>query len=221
MRQLDIKGAYLNGKLEEEIFMRQPEGFDDGSGRVCKLKLSLYGLKQAGRVWNKTINSHLSNMGYTRTNADPCVYYKHSSGKIVILTLWVDDIIMVGDNKDGIEATVTELKKLFEVKDLGEPKLLLGIQIIRDRTAKTITLSQKNYINTILSRFNYSKVTLWEVVTPGSGGKDTYRPSQVALSSQYGWHMFRSICHSFQVASYHPFQVVIPLPVVFGGSIIS
>jgi len=159
MRQLDIKGAYLNGELEEEIYMRQPEEFDDGSGRVCKLKRPLYGLKQAGRVWNKNINSQLTTFGYTRTNADPCVYYKLTHGKSVILTLWVDDIIMVGDAKEEIEDTVRRLGKHFEIKDLGDPRLLLGIQINRDRQNKTITLSQQNYITAVLERFGYSNLS--------------------------------------------------------------
>ena len=74
--QIDIKGAYLNGKLEEEIYMDQPEEFNDGSGHVCHLKRPLYGLKQAGRIWNKTIDEELATLSFTHTNADPCVYYK-------------------------------------------------------------------------------------------------------------------------------------------------
>jgi Reverse transcriptase (RNA-dependent DNA polymerase) len=138
--------------------MDQPEGFNDGSGRVCRLKSPLYGLKQAGRIWNKKLNAQLTTLGFTRTNADPCVYYRGFKGKTTILTVWVDDIILCGDSPHDIDNTVNELQKVFEIKDLGEPKLLLGIQIIRDRKAKTITISQRNYINTILERFNYSKL---------------------------------------------------------------
>lgn len=138
--------------------MEQPEGFNDGSGRVCRLKLPLYGLKQAGRMWNKKLNAQLTTLGFNRTNADPCVYYNNQDGKITILTVWVDDIILCGDSESRIDTTVSALKKIFEVKDLGEPKLLLGIQIIRNRKLKTITISQRNYINTILERFNYSKI---------------------------------------------------------------
>lgn len=156
MRQLDIKGAYLNGVLEEELYMRQPEGFDDGTGRICKLKRALYGLKQAGRVWNKKLNSTLLAMGYTRTDADPCVYTKVKGDITVVLTVWVDDLILCGNSQVEIDRTVAELGKSFEVKDLGEPKLLLGIQITRNAKAGTVTLSQRNYINTILHRFGYS-----------------------------------------------------------------
>ncbi|KAG8786664.1 hypothetical protein FRC15_010949 [Serendipita sp. 397] len=158
MRQLDIKGAYLNGVLDEEIYMRQPEGFDDGSSRVCKLRLSIYGLKQAGRVWNKTLHATLTNLGFNRIDADPCVYKLATSNKTTILTVWVDDIILCGNSTSDIDKTVKALGQIFEVKDLGEPKLLLGIQIIHDKTANTITLSQTNYINTILERFDYRKL---------------------------------------------------------------
>jgi transposase InsO family protein len=158
MRQLDIKGAYLNGVLEEELYMHQPDGFNDGSGRICKLKLALYGLKQAGRVWNKKLHDTLSKLDFTRTDADPCVYTKIINGFSTVLTVWVDDLIICGDAPQEIDATVKSLKNMFEIKDLGEPKLLLGIQIIRDDKTGTITLSQKNYIDTILNRFGYSKL---------------------------------------------------------------
>jgi hypothetical protein len=158
MRQLDIKGAYLNGVLEEEIYMRQPDGFDDGSGRICKLKRALYGLKQAGRIWNKTLHSTLTTMGYSRTHADPCVYTKIKDDITIVLTVWVDDLIICGNSEVEIDKTVAGLGKAFEVKDMGEPKLLLGIQITRDAKAGTIKLSQQNYIKTILDRFGYSNV---------------------------------------------------------------
>lgn len=148
----------LNGVLEEEIYMHQPDGFNDGSGRICKLKLALYGLKQAGRVWNKRLHEILTNLGFIRTDADPCVYTKIANGFSTILTVWVDDLVICGDSPQEIDTTVKSLSKILEIKDLGEPKLLLGIQIVRNDKTGTITLTQKNYIDAILERFGYSKL---------------------------------------------------------------
>lgn len=147
MRQIDPKGAYLNGGLEEGIYMDQPEGFNDGSGQVRHLKSLLYGLKQAGRIQNKKLNAQLTTLGFNRTNADPCICYKDFEGKTTILTVWVDDIILCGGSPHEIDNMVNKLQEVCEIKDLGEPKLLLGIQIIHDRKAKTITISQRNYIS--------------------------------------------------------------------------
>ena len=71
---MDVKGAYLNGHLEEEVYMHQPDGFEDGTGRVCCLIKTLYGLKQSGREWNKELNSHLMSQGFEQLKADPCTY---------------------------------------------------------------------------------------------------------------------------------------------------
>jgi hypothetical protein len=101
LHQYDVESAFLNGKLDEELYMAQPEGFDDGSGRVCKLSKAIYGLKQASRVWNEEINKTLINSGYTRLAADPCVYVKRGAdSQLAILTIWVDDIL-IATNSPG------------------------------------------------------------------------------------------------------------------------
>ena len=102
IHQLDIKGAYLNGILRECVYMRQPEGYDDGTGRVCLLVKTLYGLKQAGREWNKELDTKLRKKGYLRLRSDPCVYIWRVEGDFVIITVWVDDMLLF--------ATTIELK---------------------------------------------------------------------------------------------------------------
>lgn len=77
LRQLDVKDAYPNGELQEEIYMCQPEGYNNGSGRVCRLHKTLYGLKQAGRAWNTKFNGEIISLGFTRTTSDPCVYTRN------------------------------------------------------------------------------------------------------------------------------------------------
>ena len=98
LRSVDISHAYLNGELEEEIFMQQPEGFEVGGPEyVCRLRKSLYGLKQAGRVWNKTLHSVLSSMGFTRAESDHGLYIYHRDGVRILMPVFVDDITLAGN----------------------------------------------------------------------------------------------------------------------------
>jgi hypothetical protein len=153
IQQLDVKGAYLNGDLQEEIYMRQPEGFDDGSGRVCRLYKTLYGLKQSGREWNRKLNTILTEFGFERSRADYCVYTRHQNGGTAIITVWVDDLLVLMKDKREMDELKERLKSKLEINDLGEPKLIIGLEIDRDRERRTIKISQKNYIEKILHQY--------------------------------------------------------------------
>ena len=151
LRQFDIKGAYLHGELKEEIYMRQPPGYSDGTGRVCVLKRSLYGLKQAGNVWNHALNSKLEDLGFIQLKSDYCCYIRWIDQGYTILLVWVDDIIATSSEdalNDRIEA---ELKDNFETKSLGQPKFILAIQLAQNHNS--IALSQSHYIDALLERF--------------------------------------------------------------------
>jgi hypothetical protein len=97
INQMDVKGAYLNGNLKEEVFMHQPDGFEDGTDRVCRLIKTIYGLKQAGREWNKELNSRLKDQGFRQLKADPCAYIRETDDHIEIITVWVDDLLLFTD----------------------------------------------------------------------------------------------------------------------------
>ena len=117
-----MKIAFLHGNLEEEIYMMQPEGFEvKGKERmVCRLKKSLYGLKQAPRQWYKKFDSFMVSHEYRRTSADPCVYFrKFDDGNFIILLLYVDDMLIVGQDAMMIAKLKDELSKSFDMKDLG------------------------------------------------------------------------------------------------------
>ena len=157
LEQLDVKTAFLHGDLKEEIYMDQPEGFKvkGKEHMVCKLKKSLYGLKQAPRQWYKKFDSFMVGHEYTRTNADHCVYVrKFPNGKFVILLLYVDDMLIVGQDAGVIGNLKKDLFKSFDMKDLGPARQILGMQILRDRKAKKLWLSQEKYIERVLERFN-------------------------------------------------------------------
>ena len=136
-----MKTSFLHGDLKEEIYMDQPEGFKvKGKERmVYKLKKSLYGLKQAPRHRYKKFDSFMVGHEYTRTNADHWVYVrKFPNGKFAILLLYVDDMLIVGQDVGVIGNLKKDLLKSFDMKDLGPARQILGMQILRDRKAKKL-----------------------------------------------------------------------------------
>ncbi|KAL5821663.1 hypothetical protein ACOSQ3_023545 [Xanthoceras sorbifolium] len=160
VEQLDVKTAFLHGDLDEEIYMEQPEGFQvKGKEKsVCRLKKSLYGLKQAPRQWYKKFDSFMEKNEYNRTTADHCVFIKKfSDGDFIILLLYVDDMLIVGQDIGKINRLKKELSKSFAMKDLGPAKQILGMRITRNRQNRRIWLSQERYVEKVLERFNMSK----------------------------------------------------------------
>ena len=99
---MDVKGAYLNSKLAEEIYMRQPEGFDNKTEHVLKLHRALYGLKQAGQAWHQKLQDMLLNLGYTQSSADECVYIRQSGSHIEIISVYVDNLGLFANLKQGM-----------------------------------------------------------------------------------------------------------------------
>ena len=155
LEQLDVKTAFLHRELEEEIYMLQPEGFKEKGNLVCRLTKSLYGLKQAPRCWYKRFDSFIIGLRYSRLSSDPCTYYKRfGDNDFIILLLYVDDMLVVGPNKDRVQELKAQLAREFDMKDLGPANKILGMQIHRDRKDRKIWLSQKNYLRKVLRRFN-------------------------------------------------------------------
>ncbi|KAE8725120.1 Polyadenylate-binding protein 7 [Hibiscus syriacus] len=144
LEQLYVKTTFLHGDLEEEIYMRQPEGFieADKKNLVCRLKKSLYGLKQAPRQRYKKFVSFMGSSGFTRCQADHCCYIKRFDNNFIILLLYVDDMLVAGSNMQEIIHLKQKLSKLF------------AMRIKRDTKSGTLMLSQAEYINKVLSRFN-------------------------------------------------------------------
>jgi len=157
VHQMDVKTAFLNGELNEEIYMQQPDGFviEGQEGKVCKLLKSLYGLRQAPKQWHEKFNTTLTSVGFVVNEADKCVYYRHGGGEGVILCLYVDDILIFGTNLKVIEEVKSFLSQNFEMKDLGVADVILNIKLLRDDEGG-ITLLQSHYVDKILSRFGYS-----------------------------------------------------------------
>ncbi|KAI3755705.1 hypothetical protein L1987_55511 [Smallanthus sonchifolius] len=154
VHQMDVKTAFLNGNLEEEIYMEQPEGFVaiGQEKKVCKLVKSLYGLKQAPKQWHQRFDHVMLDAGFKINECDICVYVKDTSNGYVILCLYVDDMLIAGSDEKIITSTKNMLKARFDMKDMGFADLILGVKITR--TQNGLVLSQSHYVDKILEKFN-------------------------------------------------------------------
>lgn len=152
VHQMDVTTAFLNGKLDEQIYMRQPHGFEEGN-RVCKLNKSIYGLKQASKAWNDRFHEFVSRIGFKRCINDTCLYVKEREGEKVFLLLYVDDILVICRSLDVISVIKKLLKSEFKMQDMGEARTFLGLKIERDVLQGRMTLSQKQYAKQLLKRF--------------------------------------------------------------------
>ena len=157
LRSVDISHAFLNGDLEETIYMRQAEGFHIGTpNTVCCLRKSLYGLKQAARQWNKKLHDAFASMGFKRLESDRSIYILLRGDVRIIVPIFIDDITFASSDSAQIDSAVKELSSHFKLRDLGPTSFLLGVEIIRNRTKRTISLSQRQYIIDALERFGMS-----------------------------------------------------------------
>ena len=156
--QMDVQSAYLNAPLTEEVYMRLPEGLAAAGERhlVCKLKKSIYGLKQAGREWNKHVDAALKSLGFIQILADACIYVYQRGNVIVINSLYVDDLLLCSNNRGRLNIVKQELEDRYQMTDLGEARYVLGIEIRRDRKARTLSILQVGYVKEILERFQMS-----------------------------------------------------------------
>lgn len=153
MRQLDVKTAYLHGKLDEVVYMEQPAGAAV-DGMVCKLNKSIYGLKQSGRTWYRTLDAVLLKQGYRRLESERCVYLLEKGNERIVLSVYVDDMLMFATTQQGLQDAMNKLGKEIQLKDLGEPRYILGIEVHRDNDNNRLTLTQRKHIDDLLKRYN-------------------------------------------------------------------
>lgn len=149
IEQMDIKTAFLCGEIEEEVYVEQPTGMDDGTGRVCKLKRALYGLKQSPRIWYKTLATHLATLGFHPLGADLSVFIKGTT----IIAVYVDDLLLSGPKMSDIKILKGQLSERFQMSDLGPCSYYLGMAVTRNRQNRIIQLSQTAYVEKILREY--------------------------------------------------------------------
>ncbi|KAJ0495264.1 putative RNA-directed DNA polymerase [Helianthus annuus] len=151
--QMDVNNAFLYGMLSEDVYMVQPQGYSSNDNRVCKLVKSLYGLKQAPRQWNEKLTSVLTSMGFVQSMCDYSLFVLSKSDVFVVLLVYVDDIVITGNNKAAIEHVKNSLRENFHIKDLGLLRYFLGIEVLYSNNS--ICLSQRKYCLELLNEFGY------------------------------------------------------------------
>lgn len=162
--QVDVNNAFTESYLREDIYMKPPPVVIIKPGQAIKILRSMYGLKQAARDWNQCCISKLLKLGFTQSQADPCLLI-HSEKKLVLL-VYVDDILLACKSADQISWFKLAFGKVFKIKDLGEVQKVLGIRVTRDRVKGTLRLDQTHHVREVLRRLNMTKDKEYPVKLP-------------------------------------------------------
>jgi len=188
---LDVKSAFLNGYLDEEVFVAQPQGFkkEGRENHVYKLKKVLYGLKQAPWAWYSCIDGYFQNLGFTRSKSEPTLYYKHDGVDILLIFLYVDDLIYMGTNSRLNYAFRNFMMQEFEMKILGLMHYFLGLEVYEDDSQ--IFIAQTKYANDFLHKFGMDDYIV--VITPIAYGE--YLTKEYGISAT-NVHTYKSIVGS-------------------------
>lgn len=170
---IDVKSAFLNGVLDDKIYMKQPPGYEEkGPQYVCKLNKSLYGLKQAANVWNKALHNVLTKDGFIQSSADNCLYTKchvEEGNSPIYLLIYVDDILVAAKSKPQLNEVEQILKKNFEIKNLGAVHHYLGLEVKKDKN-DNFCIRQKYYIDKLLKEYGLQDAKISKFpVDPGYG----------------------------------------------------
>lgn len=194
LRQLDVKNAFLHGVLEEEVYMKQPPGFEnsDAPNYVCRLDKALYGLKQAPRAWFSRLGSKLHALGFIPSKADTSMFLYNREGITIYVLVYVDDLIVTSSSDQAISALLRDLNDNFAIKDLGDLHFFLGIEVKHMRDG--LLLTQEKYAKDLLDKVGMrgckslptplsstDKLSLMEGMPLGPEGSSPYRSIVGAL----------------------------------------
>jgi hypothetical protein len=195
LRQVDVISAYLAGHLDEEVYMEPPEGLDMPLGTTLRLLKALYGLKQSGRVWYHRIQEFLESQGLYRTDSDWCVFV--NAERTLFVGVYVDDLVITGPSLSAINSLIAAIAVAFPVKDLGEIDFCLGLHVVRDDKAKTLTIDQSQYVENMLRAYRMEDCV--PVATPIDGYESTAPalPNEPRADSQ----LYQQAVGSLQYAS--------------------
>ena len=159
LEQMDVKTAFLNGELQETIYMKQPEGFIEPGKEnlVCLLHRSIYGLKQSARCWNFELDKQMKKMGFKQSETDPCIYVQVMKDGTFIIAIYVDDIILGGLSNAVMKKMKASLSEKFDVEDMGRLHHFLGVKIIQNPQNNEIWIGQSAYSKDLLRRFRMNE----------------------------------------------------------------
>ena len=174
---MDVQTAFLNGTLQEEVYMKQSIGYErEGKEHlVCRLKKSIYGLKQSSRCWNSALDSNLQSMGFSQSQSDPCLYTtggEHAS----YIGVYVDDMILAGRNEAKLKSVKDELSSKFDIKGRGKLSYFLGMSIICNQEEKKTWMGQPAYTEKLLTKIGMSDCR--PVTTPMESGNHLVKASE-------------------------------------------
>lgn len=186
VHQLDVSTAYLNGDLTEDIYMKQPEQFGLGNDRVLKLKKSLYGLKQSGRMWNLKLDEMLQRIGFTACASEPCLYTRIKGATTNIIAVYVDDLMVCCSDLGELKEIKRVISNTFQIVDKGPIHQFLGMSIERDGPTGAITISQKQHIWQLLEQYGMTNCRTTSVpLDPGFQPKCESQSCQLVDQMEY------------------------------------
>jgi hypothetical protein len=197
VKQMDVKTAFLNGKLEETIYVDQPPGYEEkGEGVACRLNKALYGLKQAPRAWHQTLKTALEGLGLRQSVADPGLFILDASN--LYMLVYVDDALFYCADEASIDTLMAKLMKIFDLRALGETKAFLGMEILRDKEAGIIQITQRRMAADLAERFGMSDAKPRSLpVSPSVkliAGTDNLDPDVYPYAELVGGLLYLSTC---------------------------
>lgn len=154
--QLDVNCAFLNSELKETIFVNQPDGVELPPGKILRLNKALYGLKQSALSWNNCLSEYLESLNFARCKSDYCVFVYNQDDHIVIIVVYVDDLLITGSSEELINRIRLMLISRFSMKDIGDIRYFLGLNVTYDRINRRMSIDQKSAIVKILEKFEMS-----------------------------------------------------------------
>ena len=200
LHHVDVHTAFLNGTLQEEVYMKQPPGYEkEGEEHlVCRLSKSIYGLKQSSRCWNMALDAHLKSVGFSQLKSDPCIYASGGEDSFYI-GVYVDDMILAGNDKAKMKSVKKKLSSKFDIKDLGKLSYFLGMSIAQNQEEKKTWIGQPAYTEKLLTKMEMSDCK--PVKTPVDPGnrlvktaEDEEALDQLLYQSVVGSLMYLATC---------------------------
>ena len=200
LHHVDVHTAFLNGTLEEEVFMKQPTGYVKKGKEhlVCKLRKSIYGLKQSSRCWNTALDAHLQEMGFTQLKSDPCIYVSGGDDPFYI-GVYVDDMFLVGKDAARMKSVRQQLSSKFDIKDFGKLSYFLGMSIVQNLEERNTWMGQPTYTEKLLTKMGMGDCKPVKTpVDPGNrlvkASEDEEALDQQSYQSLVGSLMYLTTC---------------------------